>query len=266
MRVAQPAGSVTPGAHRPAIPDRRAGEGRHSPAAGPRLGTRISVIIPAFEEEVRIGACLDSLASQEPPFEVVVVDGGSSDATRELARERGARVLAARRGRAEQMNAGARTASGDVLVFLHADTVLPAGALRSVREAVAKGVAGGAFHMRYDSPGAVYQVAAALANLYCRLTGDCFGDRAIFATREAFERVRGYRPLRVMEDLDFTSRLRRRGFRLRLLPGRVTTSARRFGELGIVRGGWWALKLCRAYHRHARLDLTAERFYAEPYR
>jgi rSAM/selenodomain-associated transferase 2 len=265
MRVVQPAGKVPPGAHR-AIPGLRAGEGPDSRAADRRLRTPVSVIIPALEEEVRIAACLDSLASQEPPFETVVVDGGSSDATCELARERGARVLAARRGRAEQMNAGARAATGDILLFLHADTLLPHDALRSVREAVATGIAGGAFHMRYDSPGAVYRLAAAAANLYCRFTGDCFGDRAIFATREAFERVRGYRPLHVMEDLDFTSRLRRRGFRLRLLPGRVTTSARRFGELGIVRGGWWALKLCRAYHRHARLDLTAERFYAEPYR
>lgn len=262
MPMIPPADRVIPGPRRPEAqrPYRKSG------LALPELRSPVSVIIPALDEEARLAACLDSLSGQESPFEILVADGGSSDGTCELARERGARVLNARRGRAEQMNAGARAATGDILLFLHADTLLPAGALRQVRSAVVAGVAGGAFHMQYDSPGTLYWVAAAVANLYCRFTGDCFGDRAIFATREAFERVHGYRPLRVMEDLDFTTRLRRRGFRLCLLPGRVTTSARRFGELGVVRGGWWALKLCHAYHRQGRPDHTAERFYVEPYR
>jgi rSAM/selenodomain-associated transferase 2 len=228
-----------------------------------RRRREVSIIVPTLDEERRLPACLDSVAGQEPPFETLVVDGGSSDATREIASQRGARVLRAARGRAGQMNSGARVAAGAVLLFLHADSVLPHDALAQLRHAVSAGVDAGAFHMVWDSRRPAYRLAAALANLYCRATGDCFGDRAIFATREAFNRVGGYRSLRLMEDLDFSVRLRRGGCRVAILPGRVITSARRFEQLGIVRGGWWAWRLCRAFHRCGDFDLTAERFYVE---
>lgn len=223
----------------------------------------ISIVVPALDEAVALPGCLESIRMQEGPFDVLVVDGGSRDRTCEIAAATGARVVLARRGRATQMNEGARQTGGAMLMFLHADSRLPPGALASVRNAVASGAAAGAFRLRFDRRGLRWRTAEALSNAYCRITGDLFGDRAIFVSRSAFEQLKGFRPLALMEDLDFSMRLQRAGLRTRLLPLSVTTSARRFASVGILRGGWWAWKLCRAYHRSEAWDGRAARCYLD---
>jgi rSAM/selenodomain-associated transferase 2 len=203
----------------------------------------ISVVIPTLEEAEALPATLSAVLAQEPPFEIVVADGSSGDATCEIAQANGACVVEAPRGRAAQMNAGARAASGDVLLFLHADTLLPLGGLRAVREALApqrrdpKRVAGGCFRLRFDRRGPLLRAYGACTRLpWPAVT---FGDRAYFARRDAFEAVGGFPSVPVFEDLLFFEALsrwsRREGARLAYLPERVVTSARRFDEHGAAR-------------------------------
>jgi rSAM/selenodomain-associated transferase 2 len=183
---------------------------------------RISVVIPTLREIDTVARAITSTQQTLDPLEVIVVDAGSDDGTREAARGEGARVIVARGSRAVAMSAGARLARGDALLFLHADTTLPAGAGRAVREAL-EHAEGGAFRVRYDDGRPILRT---LGDLRLRLLGPVYGDQAIFVTRAMYEQIGGYRPLPIMEDYDFVLRLRRAG-RFVLLPLYVETAARR---------------------------------------
>lgn len=200
----------------------------------PRL---ISIIIPALNEEANIGQTLASLPRQGDGFEVIVADGGSTDATAQIASEK-ARLVTAPRGRALQMNAGAWAASGDVLLFLHADTVLPTHALDDVRRLLQdERVAGGGFSLRFDDPAPSFRVIAFMSNLRAGLTGLIFGDQAIFVRRSIFERMGGFQEMALMEDWDFSLRMKKEGqVVISGLP--VTSSARRFRRHGVWRTVW----------------------------
>jgi len=194
----------------------------------------ISVIIPTLNEREEIGNSVHALGV-DPEVEIVVVDGGSDDGTVELAGRIAQRVIHAGRGRAEQFNAGARQASGDILVFLHADTTLPPGALDAIRECVARPeTAGGAFRIRLDSANIPLRLIAWAINLRSRWLGLPFGDQVYFLRRELFEEMRGFRPLEIMEDVDFVRRLGQRG-RIAILPQAVRTSDRRWRANGALR-------------------------------
>lgn len=192
---------------------------------------RVSVVIPALDEEARIERQLRSLT--EPPtwHEVVVVDGGSRDRTGELSRAfPGVRVIESPRGRALQMNAGARAATGDVLLFLHADVELPPDALGQVTAAFADpAVVAGAFRTwtvadgRPGWPGFLLH----LADLRSRYTGLPYGDQAIFVRAGVFDRLGGFPEQPLMEDLEMSRRLRRAG-KILTVPARVRVSGRRF--------------------------------------
>lgn len=187
---------------------------------------KLSVIIPTLDEERRIG---DRLAGLRACGEVIVVDGGSRDRTVELARAfPGVRVESAPRGRAAQMNHGARLAGGDVLLFLHADVTLPAGALKHVEQAFADAhTVAGAFrtwHVADDGRRAPW---LHLADLRSRYSGLPYGDQALFVRREAFWRAGGFPDQPLMEDLELSRRLRRLG-RIVILKSSVRVSGRRF--------------------------------------
>ena len=175
---------------------------------------------------------MSSVAAQAPPWEILVVDGGSTDSTVSQARPH-ARVLHADRGRAPQMNRGWRAASGDTVLFLHADTVLPPGAFDRMRQVLMDPAAeGGAFRLNFDTPGR-------LLNLYARCTAlnwpcICFGDRGLFVRRRVLEAVGGIPDLPIFEDLQFVRLLCRRGG-FRFVPVAVTTAARRFTREGALR-------------------------------
>lgn len=211
--------------------------------------------MPALNEENTLRRNLPAaLAAAD---EVVVSDGGSTDLTPEVAREMGARVVTGPTGRGGQLNRGAAAAAADILVFLHADTVLPPGGAAAVREAVANGAAGGAFRVRFDS-GGLLRLGARLINLRTRLTRLPLGDQAQFATRETFDRLGGFKDWPILEDLDFALRLRRTK-RLVLLEEAVTTGARRFLAQGLARTVatnwliWFLFFLGVSPHRLARL-------------
>jgi len=196
----------------------------------------ISIVIPALNEAPNLERLLPDLGARFPGAEIVVVDGGSTDATAATAaRSPRLRLVASPRGRARQMNAGARAARGDVLLFLHADTLLPDGALAAVEDAVGDpGIVAGRFDVRFDNPRPVFRTVAWFMNQRSRWSGISTGDQAIFVRREVFEALGGYSDLPLMEDVDFCRRLKRRG-RLAALRPRVTTSARKWEREGAVR-------------------------------
>jgi len=196
----------------------------------------ISIVIPVLDEAANLERLLPDLLARHPGAELIVVDGGSRDASPDVvARHPGVGLLSAERGRARQMNAGARGAVGDQLLFLHADTRLPDGALAAVKRALADpGVVGGRFDVGFDGARPILKVVAWFMNTRSRLTGICTGDQAIFVRRSVFEALGGYPDIPLMEDVELSKRLKRRG-RLEALRLRVTTSARKWERDGPIR-------------------------------
>jgi uncharacterized protein len=193
----------------------------------------VSVIIPALNEAENLSAAIRSARAEGA--EIIVVDGGSSDDTVARAEACGAAVVRSLRGRAVQMNAGAHVARGEVLLFLHADTRLPAGFADMVFEALLdRRACGGAFRLRMDAGGWRLGLIAWLANLRTKITGLPYGDQAIFVRRADFHAVGGFPETALAEDLFFCRTLARTG-RLRILDARVVTSARRFQAVGPLR-------------------------------
>ncbi len=203
----------------------------------------ISVIVPALDEEGQIAKAVESVRAEAA--EVLVVDGGSADRTREEAAAAGARVLIAPRGRGLQLDHGARGATGDWLVFLHADTRLEAGWSREIA-GLGAGVAGGAFRFAVSSPRAGFRVIEAGVALRCALFRLPYGDQALFARREAYAACGGFPPLPLMEDVAFVGRLRRQG-RMAVLRARAFTSPRRWERRGLVATTFANLRLLSLY-------------------
>ena len=193
---------------------------------------KISVIVPALNEAENIIKCVASVEQQNGDFEIIVVDGGSTDGTVELINSR-AIVIQSSRGRAVQMNAGARKSSGDCLLFLHADSMLHPRALDRLRQVMTDGrTVGGTFTLGFDSDKFFLRFLSAFTRLKFRYFH--FGDQGIFVRRTVFDQLRGYKEMPLMEDLDFLSRLRKTGL-VALINLPVTTSSRRFLKRGPVR-------------------------------
>jgi len=193
----------------------------------------VSVIIPALNEASCIAATIASLRRQ-PVDEVIVVDGGSQDATVQLAA--GAhRVLTAQPGRARQMNHGAGHARGDHLIFLHADCVLAEDAAAAVARALrTHRVVAGCFRMRVQAEGMLFRCIEAAAEMRVRLTGIVYGDQGLFLRRADFERLGGFPEVRFMEDVWLSRRLRAEG-RVVVLPQEIRVAPRRWQRVGLVR-------------------------------
>jgi rSAM/selenodomain-associated transferase 2 len=191
---------------------------------------RISVVVPTLTEAATVAEAVGVARRTLGDCELIVVDGGSADGTAEAAEAAGATVLQATGSRAEAMNAGAARASGDALLFLHADTILPEGAGDAIRAALAH-AEGGAFRLGFDERPPLWRVLSAG---YARTSRTAYGDQAIFVSRTAFDRLGGYRQLPIMEDYDLVERLRRQG-RFELLPLSVRVSARRHRRQGELR-------------------------------
>lgn len=219
----------------------------------------ISIIIPTLNEERALPATLAALAAQDTPHEVIVADGGSSDRTQAIAQAAGARWLTAVRGRGAQMNTGARHATStrsDWLLFLHADTHLPPGALAAIAALPAPAQCG-AFHQAFSGDHSLLRAVSRLHNWRCRNTQIMYGDQAMFVRRGVFEDIGGF-PESELEDVKLSERLRARTTPV-FLPATVVTDARRFLAQGIVRsmGRILLLLLCHRY----KLPLAGRRFF-----
>lgn len=197
-----------------------------------------SIIVPVFREEANIRGLIEHVASLEAPggSEIVIVDGSPGQETLAVVPEGAALRVESDKGRGRQMNAGARAARGEVLLFLHADTRLPPGGLRSIREALSDGsICGGAFSLRIDSHRPALRLIGHVANLRSRCTRVPYGDQAIFVRRRDFEALGGFIEAPIMEDLEFMRRVRRSGRRVRILDAEALTSARRWDKEGVWR-------------------------------
>lgn len=194
---------------------------------------RVAAIVPALDEAQGLGACLRELVGHAD--EVVVVDGGSRDATVAQALAAGARVTSAERGRASQMNAGAAQCSADVLVFVHADTRMPPGWREAIERALRSGAQWGRFDVRLDSRRGLLRLVGAMMNLRSRLTGIATGDQALFVSRGAWLDCGGFPTIRLMEDIELSSRLKRAAGAPAALRERVLVSARRWERRGVLR-------------------------------
>ena len=198
------------------------------------MNPAVAVIIPTLNEEQVLGPTLAAL-NNSSRCELIVVDGGSSDATTTLAREAGARIVKSPRGRGRQMNAGAAAASSATLLFLHADTLLPANFPQLIHAALQKpNIVAGAFSLAIASEAKSLAAIACFANLRSRLLQLPYGDQALFTTRRMFAAAGGYPEMAIMEDFVFVQHLKKRG-RIAILPEKATTSARRWQNSGTLR-------------------------------
>lgn len=221
----------------------------------------ISVIIPAYNEAKALPATLGRLAAETADYEIIVVDGGSTDATCEIAHSYPrVQVASALKGRALQMNAGARLARGDCLLFLHADTLLPEGALARLDALCANGsqCEAGGFRHRFSGDDWRLKLISWLHNTRCRLTRVFYGDQAMFVRRELFWRLGGFPAKPILEDVLFSEKLRR-ATRPVLLRDYVLTDSRKFVQRGVARS--FARVLTILLCHQLRLPIAARAFF-----
>ena len=221
----------------------------------------LSIVMPVLNEAAGIGAALQALAPlRTRGVQLIVADGGSSDATVALAQAAGATVIAAPCGRALQMNAGADQASARVLLFLHADTLLPENADQLIAQALADGQAvWGRFDVHITGQPRMLRVVAALMNLRSRWSGIATGDQAMFMARAAFDAVGGFPDQPLMEDIEISKRLRQIS-RPACLRAKVYTSGRRWETRGVWRTVLLMWRLRFAYWRGVAPEQLAERY------
>ena len=192
----------------------------------------ISIIVPVLNEAASIERFLRCLRERADDAELIIVDGGSSDGTFDLARNRCDRCLPAPRGRAVQMNTGARAASGDTFWFVHSDCEVPAGCLQQISAALHQSeVVGGFFRIRIPNERFVYRLTDSFAHYAGLLLRTRFGDHGFFCRRAAFEEIGGFPEVPLMEDAEFFRKLRRLG-RIAIISSRLISSARRYQEIG----------------------------------
>lgn len=206
----------------------------------------ISIVIPTINEEDHVAILLERLAALER-VEIIVCDGGSSDATLEICRRFPVRVLCSPRGRGVQLNTGARCAQGQILLFLHADSGMESQVLDDIRTAVTQGDLWGCCSLEFSDRTWAFRAIAWFSNLRSHAFSICYGDQGIFCQRDLFWSQGGFPETVFLEDLEFSHLLRRRQ-RARVVDGRIITSTRRFRAAGIGKtiGKMQIVKLCYA--------------------
>lgn len=220
--------------------------------------TVISIIIPTLNEETSIRKTLESLMRTDGRFEILVTDGKSDDSTKAIA-SKFCRVVTSPRGRGLQMNCGASVARGDVLLFLHADTVFPPNGIRAIERIMENPlIIGGNFDIHYEG-GKFSSHVFTLINRWRRRFGIFYGDSGIFVRREVFDRLGGFQPLPLMEDYDFARKLVKAGKTV-CLSESLLVSARRWEEHGLIRtlSSWLFIHVF--YYLGLRVDFLT-RFY-----
>lgn len=196
-----------------------------------------SIIIPVLHEGNIINGLLESLRrfAAEKPVEIIVVDGSPSQDTLQVITDETIQKYSCQAGRARQMNLGAAHASGDILIFLHADTLLPTNALTRIQETLQDpGLVGGAFSLQIDSPRFLLRIIAMFSTLRSRMTRAPYGDQTIFLRKSYFDSIGGYHDLPLMEDVELMRRIKKHKDDIIILPVTVITSDRRWNQEGLL--------------------------------
>jgi rSAM/selenodomain-associated transferase 2 len=197
----------------------------------------LSLVIPVLNEADTINETIHHIREMDADrrVEIIVVDSDPAGSTISAIKDEGVRTVAAEKGRARQMNRGAAIASGDVLLFLHADTRLPPNAFGMIRSKMdGKRHVGGAFDLGFDTKRTIFRITESYVHLRTRLTRIPFGDQAIFIRRDYFEQLGGYREIPILEDVELMKRIRKRGDAIGIIPAKVLTSVRRYEQEGVL--------------------------------
>ena len=197
------------------------------------MSQKISIIIPVLNEAKILEKTLSQLQSELGHHELIIVDGGSTDGSVHIAEKYG-KVVTCARGRAKQLNAGAAAASGDILIFLHADIWLESGALAAVETALSSGYVGGGFRQKIDGKNILYRAIEIAGNIRGNCLKVFYGDSGIFLTRADFEKIGGFPEIPILEEMEFSRNMRKLGKTTLVIP-HIHISARRWETKGIVR-------------------------------
>lgn len=216
------------------------------------------MIIPVYNESGTIDAMLSQLDALSGDWEILFADGGSRDDTLDRIGNR-YRVIRCPKGRANQMNAAAEEASGEVLWFVHCDSVLPKDAYVQIRDAAEKGAKWGCFHIAFDYHGPFMGCNTYISNRRAR-KGIAFGDQGIWIRKELFADIGGFPQLPIMEDYEFSLRMRRAGIPIVQLPGRIVTSGRRYRKEFPLLTMWRMNRLRRMYRNGVDIEIIAEKY------
>ncbi|MGR8978582.1 MAG: TIGR04283 family arsenosugar biosynthesis glycosyltransferase [Gammaproteobacteria bacterium] len=221
---------------------------------------KFSIIIPTLNEAQSLPACLSALEPLRPDSEIIVCDGGSTDNTVTIARKSADHVIESDKGRARQMNAGAKAATGNILLFLHADTLLPENALHLLSRPLVEASAWGRFDIELTGGHFMLRVIAQMMNWRSRLTGIATGDQAIFVNREAFASVGGFPEIALMEDIALSTSLKKIAPPL-CLKEKAVSSGRRWEKFGITKTIMLMWNLRIRYFFGADPDILASLYY-----
>jgi len=205
---------------------------------------QLSVIIPVLHEQERINRLITHLRFLDQAVEIIVADGDPDGSTIRCIEDEKVICLTPSKGRGNQLAAGATVATGDVILMLHADTLLPENAFHSIKTSIEQGAVWGAFRLGIDAPSLSYRLIERFVDLRCKLFALPYGDQAIFVTRSALTSIGGIPEIPLMEDVELSLRLHKANFPFGLLKNRIATSPRRWQNDGVVRRtvhNWWLL-------------------------
>lgn len=188
----------------------------------------ISMIVPVYNEAIIINNLLDNLKQFRDYCEIIFVDGGSTDGTDKIIKDKYKLVYSSKKGRANQMNYGAKLSKGDILLFVHGDSILPSDALNEIHRIIDKGYKIGAFKIKFDSKSLLMKICGFMSNLRIRLRNIAFGDQGIFIKREYFEKLGGFPDIPIMEDYQLSINIKDDGEKIALAKSKINTSERRF--------------------------------------
>ena len=207
----------------------------------------ISIVIPTYNESRVILRCLDSVFIQNENYEIIIIDAGNDKTLEKIKKYKKIKYFTCKKGRSSQMNKGARHASGDILLFLHADTILPVNALEEIEKTFREGFVGGGFHQQFTEKNLLLRLVSFRSNFRSSFFKIFFGDQAIFVKKEVFEKLGGFKQIPIMEDLDFSKRMKKLG-KLKTIKNKITISGRKYLEKGIIRLSFVYFILMIMYH------------------